>query len=230
MRQVRRWHVYPDTEDMEARSAAAILRAAEQAIKARGRFTIVLAGGATPLRVYARLVGAPADWPRWHVYFGDERVRPQGDAERNDAAAHATWLDRVAIPRAQICDMPTQKGAREAAAEYARAVAGVDVFDLVLLGLGEDGHTASLFPGRPVDESDQALAVYGSPKAPPERVSLSASRLSRARQVFFLVSGEKKRPAVDAWRRGEAIPASRITPAGGVDILLDPAAWPDRIA
>lgn len=230
MRQVRRWHIYPDTEDMEARSAAAILRAAEQAIKARGRFTIVLAGGATPLRVYARLVGAPADWPRWHVYFGDERVRPQGDAERNDAAAHSTWLDRVAIPRAQIRDMPTEKGAREAAAEYANVVADVDIFDLVLLGLGEDGHTASLFPGRPSDAANLTLAVYGSPKPPPERVSLSASRLSRARQVFFLVSGEKKRPAVDAWRRGEAIPASRITPAGGVDILLDPAAWPDRIA
>jgi 6-phosphogluconolactonase len=117
-------------------------------------------------------------------------------------------------------------GAERAAVLYTstlRAVSGRD-FDLVLLGLGEDGHTASLFPGHEWGTqpgSSDALAVFDAPKPPPERVSLSAARLSRARQMIFLVTGESKREAVSAWRSGKDIPAASITPPGGVDVLIE---------
>jgi 6-phosphogluconolactonase len=97
----------------------------------------------------------------------------------------------------------------------------------VLLGLGEDGHTASLFPGHDWGrhgDSPDVLAVADAPKPPPARVSLSANRLSNARQVLFLVEGAGKRDAIAAWKRGDGIPAASIAPAAGVDILLDAAA------
>lgn len=221
-----RWHIYPTPDELQARAAAAIAHAAQQAIAARGCFIVVLAGGATPRGVYRRLASETSDWTRWHVYFGDERCRPVGDAERNDRMARDVWLDRVPIPAAQIYAIPAELGAREAARRYLETLRGVDRFDLVLLGLGEDGHVASLFPRRPTEGPD-VLAVFDAPKPPPERVTLSASRLSRARDVFFIVSGQAKRPAVIAWRQGEPIPARQVSPASGVDVLLDAAAWDD---
>lgn len=225
----RRWHLYPSLEDLEARALAAVTRAAAQAVSARGRFSIVLAGGSTPQRLYRALAGAPADWERWHVWFGDERCRPPGGPGRNDAMARAAWLDRVPIPPAQIHAIPAELGPEEGAARYAQVLAGAGEFDLVLLGLGEDGHTASLFPGAHLGEAPgapAALAVRGAPKPPSERVSLSAARLSAARQVLFLVSGAAKRQAVRAWAGGAALPAAAIAPPAGVDILVDPDAWP----
>lgn len=219
-----RWHVYPTRDDLEARAAVAIARIGQQAIAARGRFAIVLAGGATPGGVYRRLASLAADWRGWHVYFGDERCLPAGDAGRNDRMARDAWLDHVPIPAEQVQSVPAELGPSEAATRYAEVLRGVDRFDLVLLGLGEDGHVASLFPGGPAERAD-VIAVFDAPKPPPERVSLSASRLSRACEVFFIVSGATKRRAVTAWRRGDALPARQIAPPGGVDVLLDAAAW-----
>lgn len=226
MAQLRRWHVYPNVENLHAHAAQAIERAAAQAVAARGRFAIVLAGGTTPMNIYVRLARASAEWPRWHVYFGDERCLPAGAPGRNDAAIRAAWLERVPIPPAQVHAIPAERGAAEAAQEYGPILAAVDQFDLVLLGLGEDGHTASLFPGLALDGAD-VLAVYDAPKPPPERVSLGASRLSRARQLMFVVSGAAKRRAVAAWRRGDPIPAAAVVPPAGVDILLGASAWPE---
>lgn len=231
--QQRRWHRYPTTEDLEAHAAAAIARAADQAIAERGRFSIVLAGGGTPERVYARLATRAADWGRWHVYFGDERCLPSGDRGRNDTMARAAWLDRVPIPPAQVHVIPAELGPEEGAARYADVLACEEEFDLVLLGLGEDGHTASLFPGSDpgvFQSAPAALPVHHAPKPPPERVSLSAARLSRARQVLFLVSGAGKAPALAAWQRGDPIPVLAVAPSSGVDILADAQALSDLIA
>lgn len=229
-RQIRRWHIYPDANDLAAHAANAILRAADEAIRVRGRFTVVLAGGTTPQQVYARLATARADWGRWYVYFSDERSVPVGDAERNDRRAYEAWLNHVPVPRDQVWRIPGELGPEAGAQRYAAVVAPLDQFDLVLLGLGEDGHVASLFPDLwRSGDSDDVVGVRGAPKPPPERISLGAARLSRARQVLFLVAGESKRRAIAAWRRGDDIPAASVAPEAGVDVLVDAAAWPDPL-
>lgn len=220
--QRQRWQVYPDTEALQRAVAAAIGDAAAAAIAARGAFAVVLAGGRTPAAIYRRLAALDTDWRAWSVYFGDERCLPAGAADRNDSMARAAWLDHVAIPAVQIHAIPAELGAEAGAAAYCRTLASVADFDLVLLGLGEDGHTASLFPGQPLAAGDApALAVHGAPKPPPERISLSAARLSAAAQVWFIVTGADKREALTRWRRGDAIPVASIRPAAPVVIHTD---------
>ena len=203
-----------------------ILDAAAHAIERRRRFLIVLAGGNTPSGIYRMLRTADTDWSRWQVYFGDERCLRADNAERNSRMAADAWLNRAPIPQDQVHAIPAELGASAAALAYAETLRGVGDFDLVLLGLGEDGHTASLFPGRDwgvAASAPDALAVFDAPKPPLQRVSLSAARLSRTREVLFLVEGEAKRSAVTRWRAGEQLPAGAIQPAGGVDVLVESA-------
>jgi 6-phosphogluconolactonase len=217
-----RWAGVFGDEALQVAACRRILSAAGRAMSERRSFLIVLAGGRTPLEIYRRLRAAETDWPRWHVYFGDERCVPGDDIDRNSRQARDAWLDHVAIPRGQVHVIPADLGAGPAAAAYAELLRDVGEFDLVLLGLGEDGHTASLFPGHDWNISGaDTLAVLDAPKAPAERVSLSAARLSRAREVLFLVTGESKRAAVGRWRAGENLPAAAIQPATGVDVLVD---------
>lgn len=219
-----RWHAFASVDALQHEAARRILAQADEAIAARGEFSIVLAGGETPRPVYRLLRDAAADWARWRVWFGDERCLAPEDTGRNSRMAREAWLDRVAIAPGHVHEIPAEHGPEAAAAACVAALHEVGDFDCVLLGLGEDGHTASLFPGHPLgDASDapDALAVLGAPKPPPERVTLSARRLSRARQVLFLVAGESKREAVRRWRAGEPIPAARVRPEGGVDVLVE---------
>lgn len=219
-----RWHVAQGEADW-LRQAVAYIQAAEaRALRERGEFHIVLAGGGTPRKVYEQLAKERHDWAHWQIWFGDERCLPPADDERNVRMAMAAWLAQVSIPVRNIHAIPAEHGAVAASESYNRALAAVGSFDLVLLGLGEDGHTASLFPGQDWGEAIDApdvLAVYDAPKPPPERVSLSARRLSQAEAVLFLVTGPAKREAVKAWRGGVTLPAAAIRPACGVDVLLD---------
>lgn len=225
--QICRWQVFPDAEALHDAAVAFIDQEARQAIAARGEFHIVLSGGNTPRAVHERLVSLKTDWSAWHIYFGDERCLPTDHPERNSYMAHDVWLGCVAIPPMQVHMIPAELGAVRAVQEYTKVLHEVGEFDLVMLGLGEDGHTASLFPGDDwgVEEhSPDVLAVHDAPKPPPERVSLSAARLSRAHRVMFLVAGAAKREAVKRWRAGEVIPASIIAPKGGVEVLVESAA------
>lgn len=215
--------VFSDAAALHAAAADYILEAARAAIAARGVYRLVLAGGETPRPVYGRLAVARADWDRWLIYFGDERCLPAGNARRNDCMARNVWLDRVPVPPANVHSIPAELGADTAAARYAEVLAAIGDFDLVLLGLGDDGHTASLFPGQTSSSAD-VLAVHAAPKPPPERVTLSAARLSRTRQALFLVTGAGKRAALTAWRQGRDIPARHIAPPGGVVLWLDASA------
>src|SRR5512135_2021412 len=219
-----RWHEFDTRTAFEQAASRFILQNAELSITARGAFRIVLAGGNTPRNIYSALRSAATDWSAWHVYFGDERCLFPDDPDRNSAMVRSLWLDHVAIPARQIHLIPGELGAETAAAIYAREVAAVDEFDLVLLGLGEDGHTASLFPGKDWGEAEDALpvlAVHDAPKLPSDRVTLSVRRLSRARKVVFLVAGESKVDALTRLVAGDRIPASAIRPESGVDIYTD---------
>ena len=222
-----RWHPFETNSALVTNAVDRVTNAATQAISAHGKFHIVLAGGTTPRAIYEKLVELKTDWLAWHIYFGDERCLPPLDPERNSAMAGAAWLKHVPIPQRHVHVIPAELGAVTAASEYAKALQGVHEFDLVLLGLGEDGHTASLFPHHDwgaEHTSPSVLAVHHAPKPPADRVTLSAWRLSRARQVMFLVSGASKHEAVMQWRNGAALPASAITPVNGVDVLVDKAA------
>lgn len=220
-----RWHYFQRIDDLCATIVTALSTLANESINARGDFHIALAGGRTPKIIYEQLRDIQTDWSRWFIYFGDERCLPRGDAERNDTMALSSWLDHVPIPAAQIFAIPAELGAVQGAVEYSKQLSALGEFDLVLLGLGEDGHTASLFPGDTRDDSvdthTSAIAVHGAPKPPAQRISLSASRLSVARAVWFLVTGADKRAALLRWREGEDIPAAHIVPAAGVDIFTD---------
>jgi len=216
--QTSRWYAFDTQSLLNETSVSRILAAATDAIAARGSFSIVLAGGSTPKSLYLMLRNAQADWGNWHVYHNDDRCLPVDHADRNSLMARQVWLDHVAIPASQIHDIPAELGPVEGAKAYAATVAGIGTFDLVLLGLGEDGHTASLFPDHTWDDTVDAFPVFDAPKPPPERVSLSARRLSDTREVMFLVTGAGKQEAVDNWRKGEAIPATVIAPEAGVEV------------
>ncbi|MGH9370421.1 MAG: 6-phosphogluconolactonase, partial [Vicinamibacterales bacterium] len=198
-REAVRWHEVADIEALHHDAVGRVVAASSRAIQARGRFHIVLAGGETPRGVYRMLRSAQTDWTAWSIYFGDERCLPPDDGARNSRMVELAWLDHVTVPADHVHVIAGELGAARAATAYAAGLQGVGDFDLVLLGLGEDGHTASLFPNhdwgaRP--DAPDVLAVLDAPKPPPERVSLSAARLSRARAVLFLVTGESKRDAV----------------------------------
>lgn len=223
-----RWHIAVAMDDWLVQARAWVSRAEAQALAQGPAFHLVLAGGSTPQRLYEALAREPHDWHRWHIWFSDERCLPPEHPERNHHLA--TPFSR--IPPDHIHVIPGELGAEAAAHHYADDLSGQVAFDLVLLGLGEDGHTASLFPGQAWGEqadAQDALPVHGAPKPPPDRVSLSARRLSRARQVLFLVTGAGKREAVARWRAGDAIPASAIRPAGGVDVLLTTESCPPGV-
>ncbi len=217
-KQISRWHTFQTQDEINQATLNRILAAAQQAIAERGSFSIVLAGGSTPKNVYALLKNAQADWSNWHVYHNDDRCLPVDDSERNSLMARTTWLNHVSIPARQIHDIPAELGNVEGAKAYAKTLAGVPEFDLVLLGLGEDGHTASLFPNQPVDNSADAVPVFDAPKPPADRITVSQQRLSNTREVIFLVTGAGKQDAVNDWRNGVSIPATLIRPKNGVDV------------
>lgn len=206
--------------------ALRIAALAAQSIAVRGVCRIALAGGETPRRCYELLRGLPLDWTHIEFYFGDERCLPPDDAQRNDRMAADVLFNHIAIPAANIHCIPAQHGAVSAAAEYAQTLHDVLPLDVVLLGMGEDGHTASLFPGNPASSSgDSVVAVFNAPKSPPERVSLGLHTLNAARHKLFLVAGAGKRDALQRIANGEQLPAAQIV---GAEWYVEQAALPEE--
>lgn len=213
-----RWHSFQSQEEINQAALRKILTVADAAISKHGSFNIVLAGGSTPKAVYQLLAGQNADWSKWHIFHNDDRCLPVDDVERNSKMARDAWLSHVAIPESQIHDIPAELGNVAGAKAYAETLKGVRSFDLVILGLGEDGHTASLFPGHVVNNTADAVPVYNSPKPPADRITMSQDRLNNSDEVMFLVTGAGKQEAVDNWRNGVQIPATLVTGKNGADV------------
>lgn len=207
------WQAFPDAGTLYQQATNVILDSAHIAIAARSVFRLVLAGGRTPRSVYTRLAQFPLDWKKWHIYFSDERCLPLGDPQRNDLMAHTAWLNHIDIPAANIHSIRAELGPEGGAKRYSELLAPVPQFDFVLLGIGEDGHTASLFPGHDLGDVKMGAAVlpvHDAPQPFHERVSLSIRRLNQTRQAMFLVAGAEKRAALTAWWGGAKIPAAHI--------------------
>ena len=205
--------VAADPEGVARLAAGTVTGALREGVR-----TLVLTGGTTPRRLYQLLAGADVEWGRVSLLFGDERCVPPGDPESNYRLARETLLSSV-DPGA-VLRIPGELGAEEAAAIYDAAVGRLQPLDLVLLGMGEDGHCASLFPGHPgLEAPGWATAVHGAPKPPPDRVSLTLGCLRNARRVIFLVTGAGK---ADAFRKAQAgtVPAGMIS---GAEWIVDQA-------
>lgn len=227
-----RLEILADAGELAERAAAVVEATLAAALAARGRARWVLAGGSTPRRLYRLLAERPAalDWGRVELYWGDERCVPPGDPESNYALVRATLLAGLEIPAARVHrirgELAPEAAAREYEAVVGRALDG-GPFDLVLLGLGADGHVASLFPGAP---PPAGLAAPARAPAPPRaRVTLTPAALASARRLVFLVSGAGKAAAVARALApaagGEPPPSARVRPRGGEVLwLLDRAA------
>lgn len=211
------WQIEPDAAAVTDAACHAIHRAAEDAITARGHFHCVLAGGNTPLETYRRLAVSEQRWARWSLYYGDERCVPAEDPLRNSVQVAATGL-----PARVACHypIPTELGCVAAAKAYAKRMAAADCVDLVLLGVGEDGHTASLFPGRDWPDAT-VFTVMDAPKPPPQRVTLGVKALQNCRAMLVLVTGAGKAAAVQQWRKGERLPISRVADPVGAQVILE---------
>jgi 6-phosphogluconolactonase len=206
--------VLDSPEDVAAAAASDIANALRE-----GARSLVLAGGTTPQRCYELLSQMEVEWGRVTILFGDERcVRPD-HPDSNYRMARETLLDRVSP--ATVHRMPAELGPDEGADLYAHIVASVAPLDVVTLGVGEDGHTASLFPGHPaLKASALVVGIRDSPKPPPQRVTLTLPALQRARRVIILATGAGKADAVSKAKRGE-VPSGMIS---GARWLIDRAA------
>lgn len=232
-----------DSSELNAQAAEAIAMEAQEAIAARGRFTIALAGGSTPQNTYVLLAQPPLvtsiDWQRTFVFMSDERCVPFDDKRSNFGEARRNLIDKVPLPPANVFPIPTDAGTPdEDAARYAQTIseffgvpldAAPPAFDLVLLGLGDDGHCASLFPGKPTLEETQRWVVSSTPGTlppPVDRVTFTFPLINAARAVAFLVGETNKAPAVqDVLENAPPVtkrPSAGVHPAQGtLTWLLD---------
>jgi 6-phosphogluconolactonase len=220
-------------------AAQRVLSIAAEAIGSRGRFTMALAGGTTPRGLYLRLAAEPfrarVDWARTWIFQGDERCVPPSDPESNYLMAYESLLSRVPVPPGQLFRIHgEEKDSALAAAQYESELrttfAPAPVrFDLILLGMGVDGHVASLFPGSPaLGENDRLVtAVEVRAATVALRITMTLAVLNAARHVLFLVAGpEKVRSLTDALRNpASTLPAARVRPTDGtLHWLVDRAA------
>lgn len=224
--------IFPDADRLSAAAAGEVAAALVAAIEARGRAELMVCGGRTPVELYRRLAGLdgaqgrpPApDWGRVHITFTDERAVPPDDEASNFRMVRDTLTAPARVPTANVHRMPADLPDLDAAAAGYEGLLPTRI-DLVILGLGEDGHVASLFPGSPLlgESRRRVAAVTDAPKPPPRRLTVTPRVLDEARRVIVLATGSAKAEAVaNAWADdGVASPARRLR---GRDWLVDQTA------
>jgi 6-phosphogluconolactonase len=223
------FRVYPDAASLARAAAEHFVTLATEAIAANGQFLVALSGGSTPRATYTLLADdefvTRVDWPRVHVFWGDERCVPPDHPDSNYRMAYEALLDRIAIPAENIHriqgELPPDQAAAAYRAELETALSINGRFDLILLGMGADGHTASLFPGTAaLEERERPVAAVYVKHLQAWRITLTLPVINAARHVLFLVSGAAKAPALARAGAGEALPASLVQPSQGQLIWL----------
>jgi 6-phosphogluconolactonase len=231
--------VYDNSAELSRAAAGLFAEKALEAVRAHGRFAVLLAGGSTPLQMYRLLAEKPysatVPWQHVHIFWGDERAVPFDDARNNSAAARKAFIDSLPIPEHQLHPIKTDLTPFEAASDYEQQLkcffaADRPVFDLVLLGLGDDGHTASLFPGRAGYPENQWVVVTGKDGEDISRISLSPQIINQAAIVAFLVSGAGKsrvlKDVLHSAYQPERLPAQLIrVPENALYWLVDRDAY-----
>ena len=227
--------ILTDKSALVERAQELILARSQAAIESKGLFTIALAGGSTPKPIYEALSGQSLPWSKIHVFWGDERYVAATDKDSNQLMARQAWLDRVEIPDRNIygVDTTSQDPEQDAKKYEARLqhFFGTEqkfpAFDLILLGMGDDGHTASLFPHTEALKVSDRLITVGN-KDGQARITFTIPLINQARCVMFLVAGENKRPALKEVfaEQGDELqyPSRSIQPEGELIWLLDEAA------
>ena len=230
--------VLPDPPALAEAAARHLVESAQSAIDTRQRFSLALSGGSTPRDLHLKLAGPPfrdeIDWSRVHIFFGDERCVPADDPQSNYRMAEETLLSRVPIPRQQIHRMHGELSPSDAAEHYARelqAYFGTEPprLDVILLGMGDNGHTASLFPGlQAVHESTRWVVAEDVEAVGMWRITLTPVILNFAREVIFLVAGAAKasmlRQVLEGPFAPDERPAQIVRPAPGEVLWLVDAA------
>jgi 6-phosphogluconolactonase len=234
--------IFKDVEALSRAAATLFVEQAGRAIAERGRFLVALNGGSTPNRLFELLATDfhdNVDWQSVHLFWGDERCVPPEDPGSSYGQAREIWLSRVPLPDANIHRIQGELGPAQAASDYALTLKEFASppddwprFDVVYLGMGEDGHTASLFPGSPVKVTEPTLPVTARYQdRPANRVTLTPIVFNSARMVVFMATGEKKAVTLAGvlsdthTRDPETYPAQRIQPeAGRLIWLVDEAA------
>jgi 6-phosphogluconolactonase len=223
--------VWPDADALADAIAERIVDRLTEVQRSGKSPSIVLTGGTIAIDAYQRIEAGAVDWADVDFYWGDERFVPPGHPDRNDQQARDAFLTRLGVPDSRIHAMPAHGcdlAMADAADSYATSLPAVP-FDLVLLGVGPDGHIASLFPGFPQvhETARRAVEIFDSPKPPPQRISLTVPAINHAHSVWFLVSGEGKAEAVGRALTGaepHEIPAAAAHGLDETVWLLDAAA------
>ncbi len=241
---------FPDLARASQGLALRLVEAAQEAVRKNGRFALALSGGSTPRLLYSLLAGkagAGIPWKETHLFWGDERCVPKGNPQSNYHLADETFLSRVPVPRRNIHRIPAElKPPQRAARAYERTLQRffegsplknkVRTFDVILLGVGPDGHTASLFPDSPAlkEKSRWTSAVEAPPSIqPPQRITLTLPVINGSDRAFFLAAGEKKREIMAAIFRnlrssGRLYPAAMVSPRREAVWFVDRAALPPK--
>jgi|SRR6478672_3279640 len=228
--------VLPDQKALIERSLAIVLEQIKTAIQERGQCTIALSGGSTPKPLYEAIAAQNLPWEQLHIFWGDERYVPPTDADSNQRMARQAWLDQVNLPAENIHPMPTgaadpavdaQKYEQELQQFFQVSAGEFPTLDIILLGIGDDGHTASLFPHTEALQVRDRLITVGNKDGQP-RITFTAPLINHARCVLFIVAGANKRPALAQifapTADEQTYPARLIQPQGELVWLLDQAA------
>jgi 6-phosphogluconolactonase len=215
---------FPTPRALQSALAKHISEIANWNIEQHGRFCLAITGGGSFIPIYRYLRNVETNWQAWHVYWTDERCVPDCDPERNSWQANEAWLGHVPIPTSQIFSIPAELGPNAAAEAYGQRLINEPAFDLVLLSLGEDGHVASVFPGKHFSKAAVVLPILDSPKPPTMRVTLSLSRLANSSRLILLALGSSKQVALMGCRNGELMPATELEALSSLEIWADSAA------